>query len=102
MPLASPGHYLPVVVLGDRSVAGPPLTLSSSPEFRMAAPGEGRRTLARVASIAGGGEVADLTRVWTMATADGRENRDLAAVFLWCCIALFLLELAGRRLELFS
>ncbi len=101
LPLNTPGHYLPVADLGGRGVAGPPLTLSFSPEFRPSRPGEGRRTLARVAALAGGGEVADLSRVRAMATAREREMRDLSEVFVWCCIFLFLLELAGRRLDLF-
>ncbi|MCD8350507.1 MAG: VWA domain-containing protein [Planctomycetaceae bacterium] len=102
LPLDTPGHYLPVADLGGRGVAGPPLTLSSSPEYRLARPGEGRRTLAGIAALAVGGEVVDVSRVRAMATAREQGTRDLSGILVWCCIFLFLLELAGRRLDLFN
>jgi hypothetical protein len=101
--LEQAGVSLGVVRLaGDRVVSLPPLALPYSPEFeRSFDPDRGERLLRDLARESGGlvaPAAADLFR----GEREGRATRVIARELAIAAIALLLLEIAARRLELWS
>jgi len=103
VPLEQAGISLGVVRLaGDRFVTLPPLALPYSPEFeRSLDPDRGERLLRELARESGGmvaPSAADLFR----GDREGRATRIVARELALAAIVLLLLEIAARRLELWS
>jgi uncharacterized membrane protein/Mg-chelatase subunit ChlD len=103
VPLEQAGVALGVVRLAkDRFVSLPPLALPYSPEFeRSLDPSRGERLLREIARESGGmvaPAAADLFR----GERNGNATRMVARELALAAIVLLLLEIAGRRLQLWS
>ena len=100
--LAAPGHYLPVLDLGDSGVLkAPPLTLPYSPEFLPTHEISGEEILAALSRATGGRELTTVEEVFEA------EETSVATAWLdispWLALAilvLVLLEIAEKRLAL--
>jgi len=103
LPLDREGVLVGTVDLGGgRSLALAPQTLAYSPEFeRGPDPGRGARTLRRIAA-AGGGTVGPSTQSLFEGPQRARLWRIVTRELALCGLILLLLEIAGRRLSLWS
>lgn len=101
--LASEGIALGSVTLGDgRTIRLPPVTLPYSPEFeRGSDPARGERVLRRIASESGGVVNPSATELFR-GERDSKGWRPIGTELAWIALALLLLEIAVRRLELAS
>lgn len=101
--LPVPGHYLPVIDLGEAGRApGPGVTLSYSAEFAPRGDFAGTRTLRELAAATGGAEALSLKQMLESASVEREGTRSLLTPLLCALLLLFLTELAGRRLHLFA
>jgi uncharacterized membrane protein len=101
--LARTGTYRTLVKMGGRNIVrGPAITLPYSPEFmpRVGLP-EGRKILTAVGDLTGGRERLDVLEALTDRPRSARMT-SLLPWLLILAIALLLLEIAGRRLSLWS
>ncbi|MBK9385567.1 MAG: VWA domain-containing protein [Planctomycetes bacterium] len=97
--LPASGLWLGVVELGERRfVTLPPIAHSGSSELEPALdPDAGRALLTELAALSGGRIDPLPERLFEM-PRQGTSGVDLRAWFLWTALALFLLEIARRRL----
>jgi hypothetical protein len=99
IPLLTDGVYRAAVRVGDRFLRVPPVSLPYSPEFEPRADPElGRKTLQRLAEVAGGKLDPLANEIWR-GEREGHGQRPLAPVIGWLVLALLLLEIALRRLR---
>lgn len=101
--LAEPGHYLPVLDLGeDGRMRAPGVTLPYSAEFSPRSDFAGERTLRSLGEATGGAEAVTLEEA--LASARRLENGalPLQTPLLLLLLLLFLVELANRRFSLFA
>jgi Mg-chelatase subunit ChlD len=101
--LTRTGTYRTLVKLGGRNIVrGPAITLPYSPEFmpRVGLP-EGRKVLAAISELTGGRERLDVLEAF----ADRPRSARMTSLLPWlftAAVILLLLEIAGRRLSLWS
>jgi len=100
MDLSQPGHYLPIVDLGEGGVVkAPPVTLSYSPEFLPSVGLDGENILADVAAATGGKQLGRVDEAFSgEGTTALRSQRDLRPWLALALLVLVLLEVAERRL----
>jgi uncharacterized membrane protein len=101
--LARTGTYRTLVKMGGRNIVrGPAITLPYSPEFmpRVGLP-EGRKVLGAIGDLTGGRERLDVLEALTDRPRSARMT-SLVPWLLMLAIVLLLLEIAGRRLSLWS
>ena len=102
-PLEWPGHYLPVVDVPGLGVAtGTAVSVSYPAEFEPGNPAREEKLLRGLSDIAGGGEAVSTARMLASGKAAAKSERDASGPVLLIIIALFLLELSGRRLLWFK
>jgi Mg-chelatase subunit ChlD len=97
LPLEDDETVLPVIMVGDRRMALPPVCLPYQPEFAAANPGKGEPSLRQIAAATGGRERIDLASVWDEVPRSAK-TLDLRP---WCfllAVLVLLLEVAQRRL----
>lgn len=101
--LSSEGIALGTVAIGDgRTIRLPPVALPYSPEFeRGSDPARGERMLRRIASESGGIVNPAATELFR-GDRGSKGWRPIARELAWLALALLLLEIAVRRLELAS
>lgn len=100
--LTVPGHYLPVIDLGeDGTLRAPGVTLSYSPEFAPREDFAGEKVLKALAAATGGSEAVTLEEVLQSAARQKTGAIPLQTPLLLLVLLLFLLELANRRFTLF-
>jgi uncharacterized membrane protein len=101
--LARTGTYRTLVKMGGRNIVrGPAITLPYSPEFmpRVGLP-EGRKVLAALSELTGGRERLDVLETF----ADRPRSARMTSLLPWffaIAVILLLVEIAGRRLSLWS
>jgi Mg-chelatase subunit ChlD len=101
--LARTGTYRTLVKMGGRNIVrGPAMTLPYSPEFmpRVGLP-EGRQVLAAISDLTGGRERLDVLEALRDRPRSARMT-SLLPLLLVAAIVLLVLEIAGRRLSLWS
>lgn len=101
--LARTGTYRTLVKMGGRNVVrGPAMTLPYSPEFmpRAGLP-EGRKVLAAISELTGGRERLDVLEAFSDRPRSARMTSLLPWLFA-ISVLLLVLEIAGRRLSLWS
>ncbi len=101
--LARTGTYRTLVKMGGRNIVrGPAVTLPYSPEFmpRVGLP-EGRQVLSAISELTGGRERVNVLETLTDRPRSARMT-SLLPMLLSLCVVLLLLEIAGRRLALWS
>jgi Mg-chelatase subunit ChlD len=101
--LTRTGTYRTLVKMGGRNVVrGPAVTLPYSPEFmpRIGLP-EGRQVLAAISELTGGRERVNVLEALTDRPRSARMT-SLLPWLLTLSVVLLLLEIAGRRLALWS
>jgi Mg-chelatase subunit ChlD len=103
IPLREEGIVIGTVRLDDeRFVTLPPIALPYSPEFeRRPDPAEGERLLRRLARDSGG-RVAPAAHTLFRGDREAKAHRIISRELLLAALLLFLLEIAGRRLGLWS
>lgn len=101
--LAAEGVALGSVALGDgRTIRLPPVALPYSPEFeRGPDPSRGERVLRRIASESGGVVNPAATELFR-GDRDSKGWRPIGRELAWLALALLVMEIAVRRLELAS
>jgi hypothetical protein len=91
-----------VAVGASRSVSVPPIALPYSPEFeRGSDPAVPERLMQRVARESGGEAIASAAELWR-GPRDAASWRLVVRECLLLALALWLVEIAARRLELFA
>ena len=100
-PLSEAGAFRAAVQVGaDRAVVVAPVTLPYSPEFEPRTdPGEGPKLLAELAELTGGRIDPPLAELFE-GPRDSIGFRAVGEWFLWLALALLLLEIVVRRLDL--
>ncbi len=100
-PLSEAGAFRAAVQVGaDRAVVVAPVTLPYSPEFEPRTdPGEGPKLLAELAELTGGRIDPPLAELFE-GPRDSVGFRAVGEWFLWLALALLLLEIVVRRLDL--
>ena len=101
--LARTGTYRTLVKMGGRNIVrGPAMTLPYSPEFmpRAGLP-EGRQVLAAISELTGGRERLDVLEALRDRPRSTRMT-SLLPLLLGAAVVLLVLEIAGRRLSLWS
>jgi hypothetical protein len=100
--LSSPGHYLPVLDLGDGGVLrAPPVTLPYSPEFLPTHDLSGEEILASLARATGGRDMATAEEIFeTEETGEATAWLDVSPWLALAILVLLLLEIAEKRLAL--
>ena len=101
--LARTGTYRTLVKMGGRNIVrGPAMTLPYSPEFmpRVGLP-EGRQVLAAISELTGGRERLDVLEALSDRPRSARMTSLLPLLFA-IAVVLLVLEIAGRRLSLWS
>ena len=103
-PLQNAGLYLGAVQLGTGEVlALAPLSLPYSPEFESRFdPEEGHKTLAEIARMTGGVERTAWDDVFGASRFWNRQVRDLVMPLTVVLLMVHVIEIAGRRLSLFT
>lgn len=103
LPLLGPGVALGSVHLANGATLDlPPMALPYSPEHnRRPDPEAGRRTLETLARISGGSVLANLALAFDGPRV-GDRWRVLGAALFWCALGLLMIEIAVRRLDLFT
>jgi uncharacterized membrane protein len=103
LPLTDAGIRLGTLQLADgRFLDLPPIALPYSSEFSpQSDPDAGRRTLARLAEATGGQALASADQLFKTPVT-GTRSEPLLRPLLLFALLLFLLEIAGRRLSLWS
>lgn len=100
-PLSGIGSYLTTLRFPDQDVvAGPRLSLSYSPEFAITK-GAGPKKLQQMAIMTGGKRRTDLTQLFG-GTHREEVKTSLVPWLLSVACVVFLMEIAGRRLQLWS
>jgi len=100
--LSSPGHYLPVLDLGDGGVLrAPPVTLPYSPEFLPTHDLSGEEILASLARATGGKDMTTAEEIFeTEETSEATAWLDVSPWLALAILVLLLLEIAEQRLAL--
>ncbi len=100
--LPGPGHYLPIVDLGEAGVLrAPPVTLPYSPEFLPSPVGDGKRVLETLAESTGGQHLAVIDDIYKDRESSERDaKRDISNWIALLVLILLLLEIAERRIGL--
>jgi len=101
--LARTGTYRTLVKMGGRNIVrGPAMTLPYSPEFmpRVGLPA-GRKVLAAISELTGGRERLDVLEALSDRPRSARMTSLLPLLFA-IAVVLLVLEIAGRRLSLWS
>ncbi|MBW2262102.1 MAG: VWA domain-containing protein [Deltaproteobacteria bacterium] len=100
--LSSPGHYLPVLDLGDGGLLrAPPLTLPYSPEFLPTHELSGEEILASLARATDGRDLTSVEEVFeTDETSEATAWLDVSPWLALAILILLLLEIAEKRLAL--
>jgi Mg-chelatase subunit ChlD len=108
-PLSKPGiHFATIDFGGLGSLRAPPVAQSYAPEFLPrtgeAATLQGEDVLKRIAEATGGSECVDLASLFAGGdgTTSGIEERHLGWLLAAVAAVLLILEIAGRRLALWS
>lgn len=103
LPLQQVGVGFGTLELPDgRTLTLPPVALPYSPELeRGADPNRGRRVLERLSRATGGESLATMTQLFR-GDRSGSTWRSIAAELGWLALVLMLLEIAGRRLQLWG
>lgn len=103
LPLDQVGVGFGTLELPDgRTLTLPPVALPYSPELeRGADPNRGQRVLERLSRATGGESLATLTQLFA-GERGGSAWRSIAAELGWIALVLMLLEIAGRRLQLWG
>jgi uncharacterized membrane protein len=97
LPLEDDETVLPVIMVGDRRLALPPVCLPYQPEFAAANPSKGEAALRQIAAATSGRERIDLASIWEEVPRSAK-TLDLRP---WCfllAILILLFEIAQRRL----
>jgi Mg-chelatase subunit ChlD len=103
LPLDQVGVGFGTLELPDgRTLTLPPVALPYSPELeRGADPNRGQRVLERLSRATGGKSLATLSQLYA-GERSGLAWRSIAAELGWIALLLMLLEIAGRRLQLWG
>jgi Mg-chelatase subunit ChlD len=103
-PIQKDGIYLGAVEIGQGKVLPlAPLSLPYSPEYEPRLdPDDGKKTLAEIARVTGGIERTAWDDVFNASRLRDRQVRDLVVPIALALLLLHLVEIAGRRLLLFS
>ncbi len=102
--LSRPGHYLPIVDLGAAGVVrAQPVSLPYSPEFSPRPGADGDQVLAALAEATLGRRIAHVDEVFSpLVSPPATAGRDLSGWLILLFILLLLLEIAERRLGVWS
>ena len=103
LPLLGAGVALGSIHLASGAALDlPPMALPYSPEYnRRQDPEAGRRTLEGLARTTGGSLLSNLALAFEGPRL-GDRWRVMGAALFWCALALLLIEIAVRRLDLFA